>query len=233
MEEFIYWGHPTSVGIRVEEVSGGEGQSPKTWLPMAKQIFAENGKDGTYREICHTDNGAPLLADSPQRISVSHTPGILVVAMLPATPEANLVEFSLRTCMGIDTERQDRAQVLKIRNRFLSEKELELIPADDVEANILAWTAKEAVFKALLSEGIDFRKAIRIEEMPEIAEFPVEKKRTGRVSATRPASDANKDRPGHPEEVELELFAYRSEDYIVCLAYSPRCARFKTSSPKK
>lgn len=227
MEEFVYWAHPTAVGINVEEVSGGEGRSAKAWLPMAKQIFSENGKGGVYREIDHTESGAPLLEGSTQRISISHAPGLLVVAMLPSTPEADLEQFSLRTCLGVDTERKDRSQVLKIRDRFLSERELEMIPADDVEANILAWTVKEAVFKALLSEGIDYRQAIRIERMPGLAAFPLEKTETGRVSATRPASDSDKDRSGESEEVELELFAYRSDDHIVSLAYSPKCARYK------
>lgn len=226
-EEFIYWAHPTAAGIRVEEVSGGEGRSPKARLPMAKQIFSENGKGGIYREIIHTEEGRPLLDGSSQRISVSHAPGLLAVAMLPDTPEADLEQFSLRTCLGIDTERRNRYQVLRIRDRFLSSEESAMIPGDDVEANVLAWTIKEAVFKALLSEGIDFRKAIRIETMPELADFPLEKKRPGRVSAMRPATSSDKDRSEPEQKVELDLYSYRSDDYIVTIAYSPECAKFK------
>lgn len=229
MEEFVYWAHPTAVGIRVEEVSGGEGYSAKAWLPMAKQIFSENGKDGIYREIVHMDSGAPLLENSTQRISISHAPGLLTVAFLPSTPDENLEEFSLRTALGIDTERCDRTQVLKIRDRFLSKEELEMVPKDDVEANIIAWTAKEAVFKALLSEGVDFREAIVIEELPELAEFPLEKKRPGHVIARRPGSAPDKDQANKSETntVEFELYSYRSDDHIVTLAYSPKCAKFK------
>lgn len=187
MDEFVYWAHPTAVGIRVEEVSGGDGYSPKAWLPMAKQIFAENGKDG-YREVIHTDSGAPLLEGSAQRISVSHATGLLVVAMLPPVPGTDPESFSLRTALGVDVEKKDRKQVVRIRDKFLSDRELRMIPADDIEKNILAWTVKEAVFKALLSEGVDFRRDIRIERLPEIAEFPLDKKRTGRVLATRTGS---------------------------------------------
>ncbi len=229
MEEFVYWAHPTTVGINVEEVSGGEGRSAKVWLPMAKQIFAENDKEGNYREIIHTESGAPLLGDSARRISVSHAPGLLVVAMLPPTPETDLEKFSISTALGVDTERRDRAQVLKIRDRFLSEEEASMIPKDDVEINILAWTVKEAVFKALLSEGVDFRRDIRIERLPELADYPLQKKRTGHVSAIRSGSDTLKgqDSSSSEEKVELELFAYRSDDHIVCLAYSKEASQLK------
>lgn len=231
MEEFVYWAHPTAVGIRVEEVSGGGGRSPKAWLPMARQIFAENGKNGVYREIYHTESGAPLLEDSTQRISVSHAPGLLVVAMLPSTPEADLEKFSLRTALGVDTERKDRSQVVKIREKFLSDEELAMIPADDIELNILAWTAKEAIFKAILSEGVDFRKDIRIESLPELADYPLQKKPAGHAIATRHTADRNGTEDSEnrkPETIRLELFAYRSDDHIVCLAYSDKCAKYKS-----
>ena len=233
MDEFIYWAHPTAVGIRVEEVSGGTDRHQKAWLPMAKQIFAENGKNGMYREVTHSDSGAPLLADSEQRISVTHTPGLLAVAMLPKVPGADLNRFSLRTALGIDAEHKNREQVLKIRGKFLSEKELTMIPDDDVEKNILAWTVKEAVFKAILSEGVDFIRDIRIESLPEIAGYPLEKKRTGRAVATRSGSTDNAEKVSFKEqadgeEVVLDIFSYRSEDHIVTLAYSPNCAIYKS-----
>ena len=92
-DEFIYWPHPTPVGIRVEEVSGMESKSGAIWRDMAMQIYCENGRDG-YREIGHFPNGAPFLFGLTARISVTHTGHLLAVATLPKTPEADLSRFN-------------------------------------------------------------------------------------------------------------------------------------------
>ena len=220
-KEFIYWRHPSLPGIKIEEVSGGEDKSGKLWKEMAYQLYCENGK-GNYREIGHFHNGAPFLFGEESRISITHTDHFLAVATLPPTPEVELSEFNRRSAMGIDAERADRTQVLKIRDRFLSDKELEMIPADDLRMNVMAWTVKEACYKALMTEGLDFRKDIRIEKMPGISpavtvyspkEFP--EIVYGKAICRR-----------EDEEVELTLFTYESEGNIVTLAYSPKCAKF-------
>jgi len=164
-EDFIYWRHPTLPGIKVEEISGGETRKGATWLEMARQVYCENGRD-SYREIGHFHNGAPFLFGEQSRISVTHCPGLLAVATLPSTPEVELGVYSRRAALGIDAERSDRRQVLDVRERFLSERELEMIPADDVRMNILAWTLKEAAYKAAFCEGLDLRRDIAIEKMP-------------------------------------------------------------------
>lgn len=162
-EDFIYWRHPTLPGIKVEEISGGETRKGATWLEMARQVYCENGRD-SYREIGHFHNGAPFLFGEQSRISVTHCPGLLAVATLPSTPEVELGVYSRRAALGIDAERSDRRQVLDVRERFLSERELEMIPADDVRMNILAWTLKEAAYKAAFCEGLDLRRDIAIEK---------------------------------------------------------------------
>ncbi|MCM1006237.1 MAG: 4'-phosphopantetheinyl transferase superfamily protein [Prevotella sp.] len=164
--EFIYCRHRTPIGVKVEEVSGGEGRSAAVWRAMAAQIWKENGRTG-YRNVAHLDNGAPLLWDEPARISITHTQGLYAVATLPPTPEANLESFSERTALGIDAERADRAQVFKVRERFLSEDELSMISAEDLAANITAWICKEALYKAALTPGLDWRKQILISKLPE------------------------------------------------------------------
>lgn len=222
--EFIYWRHSTPAGIKVEEICGADDKPAALWREMALQIYCENGRDG-YREIGHYPCGAPFLEGSDQRISITHTRGLLAVATLPRTPEAELIRFSERTAMGIDAERADRSQVLKIRSRFLNDDELAAIAADGVEANVQAWTAKEALYKAALNPGVDFRTGIRILQLPCIEDAPAGPKSGkegcfGKAVLTSPEG----------KEIAMTLYSYRSEGCVVTLAYSPRCAKGKAGS---
>lgn len=229
MEDFVYWRHPTLPCIKVEEITEGEDYKGPAWMDMARQIYGENGKEN-YREIRHFDNGAPYVAGSTARISLTHCPGLLAVATLPDTPEVTLAEYSDRAALGIDAERNDRAQVLKVRERFLSSDELKEIPADSILDNILAWTVKEAAYKAALTAGVDLRDNITIVRMPVLgpatpvydkAEFPdFDENSYGRVKIT--------DTTGN--EREFIIYSYRSEDFIISLAYSPRSARFNKTA---
>lgn len=201
---------------------GAEDKSGRLWKDMALQVYCENGKE-SYREIGHYKNGAPFLNGEECRISISHASRLLVVATLPSTPEVDLAVFSVRAAMGVDTERKDREQVLKIRDRFLSADEQAMIAADDVLASVIAWTVKEAVYKAAMTEGLDWREDIRIKEMPQPGpavtvydkqEFP--QIVYGRATARIPEIG----------ETEFTLYCYESEEHIVTLAYSPKCAKF-------
>lgn len=208
-QEFIYWRHHTPAGIKIEEISGAEYKNPKVWLTMAYQIYCEQGKDG-YRDIGHFPNGAPFLFNEASRISISHTHGMLVVATLPRTPEATLSQFSQRTAMGVDVEKADRKQVIKVNPRILSPGELKMV-GEDLEKNILAWTSKEALYKAAFCEGLDMRDDISIEKLP----F-VDSEDFGKAYIRFP--DGNKE--------EFNLYSYNSDGYIITLAFSPKCAKF-------
>lgn len=245
--DFIYWRHPTVPGIKVEEVSGGDVYTGTTWLDMARQVYCENGRDA-YREFGHFRNGAPFLYGESSRISVTHCRGLLAVATLPPTPEVDLSEFSERAALGIDAERADRSQVLKIRTRFLNDAELSLVGGDDLLANIIAWTVKEAAYKAAMTEGLDFRDCIRIIRMPRPApavpvfdprEFglPANQKDLpddffGEVVVELPATtDGDGDEGGAASMAShlLSVYTYMSDDIVVTLCYSPRCAKFGKS----
>ena len=215
--EFIYWPHPTPIGIRVEEVSGMESKSGNLWREMALQIYCENGRDG-YRDTGHFPNGAPFLFGMPTRISVTHTGHLLAVASLPKTPEADLAKFNTRTALGIDAEPLSREQVLKVRDRFLSEDEKKMVDENCLEANIVAWTAKEALYKAALTEGLDLRNGIIIDSLPAID------RKMNLPGA--PAPVIGKARIMIPEEHLMELYSYESDGYCVTIAYSPKCAKF-------
>lgn len=219
--EFIYWRHQTPAGVQVEEICGADDKPLKVWKEMALQVYGENGKD-RFRIIEHTPDGAPLLEDEQMRISVSHTGRFLCVAQLPRTPEADLLKFAPRTAMGIDCEREDREQVLKVRERVLSESELSLTDAEDVAANVLAWTCKEALYKAALTSGLDFRTQLVITRLPIVCDHP------GPIKKDQ-ASPFGEARIHFPDGrmTDMELYSYRSEGHIVTLAYSPKCAKYK------
>lgn len=223
--ELIYWRHHTLPGIKVEEVCGADDKPLPLWKEMAYQVYCENGKEG-YREIGHFHNGAPFLMGEHSRISITHTGRFLAIATLPSTPEADLSGFSERTAMGIDAEPEDREQTLKVRGKFLSDDELAMIPEDDVLLNVMAWTAKEALYKAAMHESLDFRNDISIISLPEIgpAVTVYDKKEFDPITTGQALVRIE------GAEYPFILYSYRSEGNIVTLAFSPRCAKFGLKS---
>lgn len=217
--EFIYWRHITPIGIKVEEVTGADDKSGHTWLTMARQIYCENGRDGVFRTILHLPSGVPLLEEEETRISITHTKGLFAVASLPRTPEADLARFSVRTAMGIDAERADREQVMRIRDKFLSAEELEMT-GDSLERCIIAWTAKEALYKAAMCQGLDWKEHIRILDLPQPGPPTLLK-----GAAAPPVGSAVISFPDG-EPLHMELYTYRSEEFIVTIACSPGCAKY-------
>lgn len=216
-----------------------ENKSGKLWRDMAMQIYCENGVDG-FREIGHFANGAPFLFGLTSRISITHTAHLLAVATLPKTPEANLSQFAPRTAMGIDAERLDREQVLRVRDKFLSDEEKAIVSEDSLEANIIAWTSKEALYKAAMTEGLDFRNDITIKSLPAIdrqmnlpgAPAPVIGKAQVLVADMRNHQDESPATEIRKEVVEMELYSYESEGCCVTIAYSPKCAKFGRKASK-
>ena len=165
--DFIYERVRLPFGAKLETVTGGSRYSGRVWEQIAKQIYCENGKDD-YRDLGHFPSGAPFIYGADERISISHTAGCLAVATIATAPEAVLSEFSPQTALGIDVERADREKVVGMRERFLTEEELGIVPAGSVEANVLAWTCKEALLKAAMKPDIDWLRSITILRLPEI-----------------------------------------------------------------
>lgn len=219
-DEFVTWRHKTPVGVKVDEVFGMDSKSGKVWLELARQIYCEQGQPD-YRVIDHFSNGAPFLEASNSRISLTHTSHFFAVASLPKTPEVNLDSFNARTAMGIDAEPWQRRQVLKIRDKFLSDTEKDLIPEDDLKLNIQAWTAKEALYKAAFTPGLDFKTQISIVTLPPVALNPEEKipPVLGEAFLTLPGDVT-------PSKFEMKLYTYDSYGCCVTIALSPKCAKF-------
>jgi len=124
------------------------GQRRQEWLAGRLLINILSGKETV---VAYRDNGTPYLENSDLNISISHTKGY-AAALLQEMPFA-----------GVDIERKsDRA--LKISGRFLPSSETGTINHENKENHILiCWCAKEALFKMIPEESIDFRKHLHIE----------------------------------------------------------------------
>ena len=100
----------------------------------------------------HDGQGAPLVGGcEDMHISISHTPRLVVLA------------WSNDQVIGVDAEAVDRRQVLRVRDKFLNDSEQAFLPADDLVAHIIAWTAKEAIIKAERNSAIDWTHGIVLE----------------------------------------------------------------------
>ncbi len=95
----------------------------------------------------HTADGAPVVDGGPF-ISVSHSRTHAALAVCPHAP------------VGIDVE-TPRAQLARVAPRVLSEPEMAVYGASP-EGLLQAWTLKEALYKAALTPGLDFRRDIRL-----------------------------------------------------------------------
>lgn len=105
---------------------------------------------GVSAPVVYTSQGKPEIFDESAHISISHTRGWVAVAV------------SSRP-IGIDVERWS-ARPLRAAARFLSERERDWLSASDgaADAATLLWSAKEAVYKMLGAEGVDFSQHLRV-----------------------------------------------------------------------
>lgn len=211
-------------GVAVEMIYGADDKLAKVWKLFALQIFSE--AEGDYRSIDHIECGAPVLDGIPQRISVSHTSHCMVIASLPKTPDICLDDVNARTAMGIDLEKADRAQVLKIRDKFLSVSEKELLPEivdvekaseEDVRQHILAWTCKEALYKADMGKAPDWKEDYGIVGLPVIASSMKD------ATAEKFGKGVIKTADG---KMEMNLSSWEFEGHIVTVAFSLKIAKF-------
>ncbi len=226
MCDFLYEREIAPCGVAVEIIYGADEKSAKVWKLFAMQIFSES--DGDYRDIIHMESGAPMLDAIPQRISVSHTSHFLAIASLPKTPDINLEEVNIRTAIGIDIEKSDRAQVLKIKEKFLSENECSLLhdvksPQDatleEVKDHILAWTCKEALYKAVMGKYSDWKNDYVIISLPKIAP---------NIKGATPEKYGMAEIILHEQDSVMKMFlsSWEVEGHVLTLAFSPKIAKF-------
>jgi len=93
--------------------------------------------------IGYDSHGRPLLANSEQYLSISHSKEYVAVCL------------SERPC-GVDIDSFDR-RYSSLRHRFLSEQEFSFFSTDQ-RWLALAWCAKEAMYKLLQRQGVIFAR---------------------------------------------------------------------------
>lgn len=100
----------------------------------------------------HYENGAPyIITPTPIRMSISHSKRWAGVAVGQMDDPA----------FGIDIEATDREQLERVLPRVLTPEELAMVNEFENGAT-KAWTAKEAIYKAVGRNGVDFRRDIRL-----------------------------------------------------------------------
>lgn len=111
------------------------------WLAVRRLLHAI----GCKSSIAYHPTGRPYLLDDNRHISISHTRGYAAVAIHYDYP------------VGLDIE-QRSDKVCRVKNKFLSDEEkVFLLPEkENVDALLVIWTVKEAMFKLIDKEGIDF-----------------------------------------------------------------------------
>ncbi len=113
--------------------------------------------------ISYDADGKPYLADNSYQISISHSGNWIAIIAHPSF------------AVGIDIE-CPRKKIASLYTRFLSEIEQEeLSNGKDLNQIQLAWSAKEALFKIIGKQAVDFIKQLRI--------FPFEVKTEGEIIA--------------------------------------------------
>jgi len=113
-------------------------------------------------DIAYLPSGKPYLLNNEQSISISHTKNYVAVLL------------SHHQWIGVDLEHRSE-RIHKIRHKFMHpEEELSMRqfsnPKDETVALLLHWCAKEALFKAVPEEGVDFTQELRICEFTTIAQ---------------------------------------------------------------
>ena len=130
----------------LERVKGVERR--REWLAsrvLLRQLLGHEAR------IAYRPNGAPYLPDEPWQISISHTKGYAAV-LLQREP-----------AVGIDIEYR-APRVLRIRSRFVSPaEEAGIDPAQEVEYLLVHWCAKEALFKMIGQQEVDFIEHLHVQ----------------------------------------------------------------------
>lgn len=128
----------------------GEGSRREKELEAEKKLLrACLGYDA---RICHLDTGAPVVKAGElvlRSISISHSAKTAVLAI-----------GWEGSAIGVDIEEQ-REQLAKVAPRFLSSEE-QRIYGNSLERLAMAWTLKEAAYKAAGISGVDLRTMIDI-----------------------------------------------------------------------
>lgn len=99
---------------------------------------------GEEKEVYYKASGKPYLTDQSYHISVSHTKKFVAVAINKDKP------------IGLDIE-QISEKIKRVQSRVIGEGEY-IDSGNELVHLLLHWSAKEAMFKFMDSDNVDFRK---------------------------------------------------------------------------
>jgi len=141
----------------------------------------------TEKEIAYFPSGAPYLTDNSFKISISHT-GAFVMIILHPTKK-----------VGIDIEKiSDKA--VRVKHKFLSENEIDFVENSLEKTHLtLLWCAKEALYKIINAEIVDFVTDLRV--------MPFQPYLEGEMQATETCT---------PQQKEYTLY-YSVEPEVCCV----------------
>lgn len=136
------------IGVKVDadKLPKAEGRR----CEMLAELLMLAGHFGRPTALEHDRHGAPRVTQFGGYVSISHTRGLVMMA------------FSDNEPVGIDVERISE-RVMRVRGRFVGDTEAQHIVADDVAANTLVWTAKEAMYKLAGVPGASLRDDFSID----------------------------------------------------------------------
>ena len=166
----------------MEEISLIRNENLRKQRLAVRALLNEVFEDKVY--LSHHDNGKPFLENCITNISITHTDRY--VAIITHQEED----------LGIDMECIDR-DFTSVREKALSEEEKEDLDDDDERINeqlALYWCAKEAIFKRMSQNKVDFSEQIHVEHF--------NPKDEGELEATFIHKD------GYEEEFELEYITF-------------------------
>lgn len=132
----------------VEEIS--HFQSEKRKKEYLAVRCALNEIVGRKTTISYLPSGMPYIADHSLQISISHTRHWATVIIHPMTP------------VGIDIE-SIGDKVVRVKHKFLNENELNSLDSRTEKVHLtILWAAKEAMYKIIGVETVDFIKHLEV-----------------------------------------------------------------------
>lgn len=98
-------------------------------------------------KLSHSATGKPYLEEIRKHISISHSNEYVAIAISDMP-------------VGMDIQVKD-GKVLKVADRFISTDEV-IEPGNALIHTLLHWSAKEAIYKLLDREGLDFLRDVKV-----------------------------------------------------------------------
>lgn len=164
----------------MEEISLIRNQNQRLQKLAVRALLNEVFEEKMY--LNHHDNGKPYLENCVTNISITHTDKYVAII---THDEDDL---------GIDIESLDR-DFSAVEKKALSEDEIEDLDEDTRNEQLaIYWCAKEAIFKRMSQNRVDFAEQIEVEKFRPKGEGELE------------ATFIHKD--GHEEEFELEYMTF-------------------------